>query len=402
MTRIVGYAGTGKTTVMAAVARELAADCVILAPTNKAAMVLREKGIEKAQTIHSLLYAPYEGEKLKKDKDGNIIYEIDKKGEFLRDVDTHEKVPVVIGKELVFGLKECVDLPKYAAVDEASMLDEEIMHDLEDAFESVILFGDGFQLPPIKGIEILNAGVPDIFLNEVHRVAFDNPIIRYATDIRNGNEPDIMDVACHEIKTCSVNNTKLYKSIVENDVQAISWRNETRHNVNEAIRRQKGYERYTLVDGEPIVACQSVHRLEGNHYDGRTKVLVMYNGQIVNVKNDYEANDDHFTSQIVRIDKLGAFAIWPFWNPNFFQLKDNNREWWQELNRRKAGHKKPIYGSNFDYAYCLTAHKAQGSEFKNVAIFDERNTITHANRENKQRWYYTAITRAKERILVVR
>ena len=53
---------------------------------------------------------------------------------------------------------------------------------------------------------------------------------------------------------------------------------------------------------------------------------------------------------------------------------------------------------DFDYGYALTVHKAQGSQWNNVVLFDE----SFAFKETRQRWLYTAITRAAERLTVVR
>jgi hypothetical protein len=52
----------------------------------------------------------------------------------------------------------------------------------------------------------------------------------------------------------------------------------------------------------------------------------------------------------------------------------------------------------FEFAYAVTCHKAQGSEFDFVIVFDE----SWAFNEEKNRWLYTAITRAKEKLLIVR
>uniref|UniRef100_UPI0035D076B3 ATP-binding domain-containing protein n=1 Tax=Bartonella sp. MU70NMGDW TaxID=3243561 RepID=UPI0035D076B3 len=53
---------------------------------------------------------------------------------------------------------------------------------------------------------------------------------------------------------------------------------------------------------------------------------------------------------------------------------------------------------DFDYGYALTVHKAQGSQWNNVVLFDE----SFAFREMYARWLYTGITRAAERLMIVR
>ena len=51
----------------------------------------------------------------------------------------------------------------------------------------------------------------------------------------------------------------------------------------------------------------------------------------------------------------------------------------------------------FTFGYCLTVHKAQGSQWDNVYLFDESFVF----REDRQRWLYTGVTRASEKITVV-
>ena len=66
------------------------------------------------------------------------------------------------------------------------------------------------------------------------------------------------------------------------------------------------------------------------------------------------------------------------------------------LHRFKAAHDEPI--CRFEFAYAITCHKAQGSEFDFVVLFDE----SWAFGEERNRWLYTAITRAKEKLLIIR
>ena len=54
--------------------------------------------------------------------------------------------------------------------------------------------------------------------------------------------------------------------------------------------------------------------------------------------------------------------------------------------------------SRFEFAYAITCHKAQGSEFDSVVVFDEGWLFG----EDRYRWLYTAITRAKKRLIIVR
>lgn len=66
------------------------------------------------------------------------------------------------------------------------------------------------------------------------------------------------------------------------------------------------------------------------------------------------------------------------------------------LHKFRVVSEEPI--CRFEFAYAITCHKAQGSEFDFVIVFDE----SWAFSEEKNRWLYTAITRAKEKLLIIR
>ena len=52
----------------------------------------------------------------------------------------------------------------------------------------------------------------------------------------------------------------------------------------------------------------------------------------------------------------------------------------------------------FDFGYALTVHKAQGSQWDNVMLFDE----SYAFGEHRDRWLYTGLTRAAKKLTIVR
>ena len=55
---------------------------------------------------------------------------------------------------------------------------------------------------------------------------------------------------------------------------------------------------------------------------------------------------------------------------------------------------KPL---TFDYGYCITCHKYQGSEYDKVLVFEE-----HLKDSQHARWLYTAATRAKKKLIIVK
>ena len=66
------------------------------------------------------------------------------------------------------------------------------------------------------------------------------------------------------------------------------------------------------------------------------------------------------------------------------------------LRRYKSVFDEPV--CRFEFAYAVTCHKAQGSEFDFVIVFDESWVFG----EEQARWLYTAITRAKEKLIIIR
>ena len=63
-------------------------------------------------------------------------------------------------------------------IDECSMVDAELARDLLSFGKPILVLGDPFQLPPVKGGGYFTESPPDVMLTEIHRQAEDNPIIR--------------------------------------------------------------------------------------------------------------------------------------------------------------------------------------------------------------------------------
>ena len=132
-------------------------DVVFAAFTGKAAHVMRGKGCRDAGTIHSLIYR-LRGE----DEDGPTFV--------LNDDSAAAKAAMIV-------------------IDECSMVDEEIGHDLLSFGMPILVLGDPAQLPPVAGGGFFTGAEPDVMLTEVHRQAADDPIIRLSMIVREGGAP---------------------------------------------------------------------------------------------------------------------------------------------------------------------------------------------------------------------
>ncbi len=190
-----GYAGTGKTTLIATLVQKLS-NWAVCAYTGKAANVLRRKGIAGAQTIHSTIYQPY-------DDNGEVYFDLIAPHNFVKD-----------------GF----------IVDEGSMVGKEIYEDLLSFGKPVIFVGDHGQLEPVSGDFNLMQN-PMYKLDKVHRNA--GEIAHFAEHLRFGRNPwDFKDREKVQIGTVhDIGNDHLLGTD-----QIICAYNKFRVNTNERIR----------------------------------------------------------------------------------------------------------------------------------------------------------------------
>jgi exodeoxyribonuclease V len=317
-----GLAGTGKTTVLAAAADRLKSQQpFIVAPTGKAASVLRRKTGIVATTLHRMLYMPVV------DDEGDLTFVLKRPPDGLRG--------------------------KVALVDEASMIGEQLAADLIGTGVTVIASGDPGQLPPVHAAPFFDQA--DFTLREIRRQAAGSPIIRQAHRVRSGhayeNDGDGFQV---------VDRRQAFNLLDWADV-VLCWRNRTRHRVNGVIRSLRGIDPNAApVAGEPLMCLEN-------------SPLGMMNGEVFKVR-DYSRT-------------------------GWIQLEDGPDGWikkpWLEW-RALSDEKQPRRRASFALGYASTVHKAQGSEWSNVLILDEFSG------SDRDRWLYTAITRASQAVRIVR
>ena len=371
-TCVSGYAGSGKSTLIKFIvnALELKDDQVAyVAYTGKAASVLRHKGCPNAMTAHKLLYYS------KRLPNGKFLY---------------RPRPSLDGDY------------KVIVVDEVSMLPKQLWDLLLSHGIYVLACGDPFQLPPIyKNQDNKILEHPHIFLDEIMRQAKESEIIRLTMDIREGKDPAYFKGnEVHIVKP---------KEVVDGMLnwadQIITGTNKKRAEINKYMRDAAGRGLSPEV-GDKVIClrnCWDIVDSAGENalINGTTGILKefarkemfypipegnLYRRGITVLKSSIVTdNGEQFDD--VLVDYLAVTT-------NKKSLTDAQE---YQIYRNKEVHgTEPI---EFNYGYAITCHRAQGSQWDKVMVFEEKfpyEKIEHA------RWLYTACTRAAQKLVLVR
>ncbi|MCZ0811541.1 AAA family ATPase [Roseovarius sp. EGI FJ00037] len=427
---VIGKAGSGKTLLLAALFRaleEAGVDVVsgdwegrrrrdrrtlaILAPTNKAASVLRMRGVP-ATTIHRILYTPvYHPEYAKiaewlagngerPDIEGLSEEALNRALAFFQ---SNRSIPGALaaaglrGSDFITGWTRREEPLDIGFVDEASMLDDRQFEDLKEIFPNLLLFGDPAQLAPVKqsGSMVFDAlpAPAKLELHRIHRQDADNPILDLAHAL---GDPE---VDFHRFETLVQEAARRDDRVqwaqrVEVDLMARSpvlvWRNATRIRLIHAFRAVHGAPDDALLEGEPLI-CDGIE-LPIKH---RKKRL------------DLEARGLIKGAQVIYLG--------PGNKPGFSRLhvigaEDPRVSAASIVKIEKPDEKEPFIpfaarmGATFLHGAAVTIHKAQGSQWRDVQVFAPDLAIaarmgrSEAGQPLWKRLAYVAITRAEERL----
>jgi len=430
---VMGKAGSGKTLLLAHLYNALAEAGVemisgdyesrrrrdkrtlaILAPTNKAASVLRMRGVP-ATTIHRILYTPvydpeYEriaewlaGEIERPAVEGLTDEALTRAQEFYQN---NKSIPGALaaaglrGSDFITGWKRRENPLDIGFVDEASMLDDRQFDDLKEIFPTLIVFGDPAQLAPVNqsGNMVFDtlSEPRKLTLERVHRQTQDSPILDLAHALADPQlefhdfEQMIQDVAQRDERV-------QWGQRVEVDLMARSpvlvWRNATRIRLIQAFRTVYGASDDSLLPGEPLI-CDGIE-LPMKHRKKRI---------------DLEARGLIKGAQVIYLG--------PGRKPGFSRLhvvgaEDPQLSAASIVKIEKPDEEEPFIpfaarmGATFLHGAAVTIHKAQGSQWDTVQAFAPdiytaaRMGRTEAGTPLWKRLAYVAITRAQERLVWV-
>ncbi|MTH65125.1 AAA family ATPase [Paracoccus shanxieyensis] len=432
---VIGKAGSGKTLLLAQLTAALKAAGVeivsgdyegkkrkerrtvaILAPTNKAAFVLRTRGVP-ATTIHRILYTPvydpdYEriadwltgaGERpvVEGVIEGLTDAALDRAKAFY---DQHASIPGALaaaglrGSDFIRGWKRREDGLDIGLIDESSMLDEKQFDDLREIFPLLILFGDPAQLAPVgqSGEMVFDrlAASQKLMLNRVHRQTTDSPILDLAHALADpaldfaGFERMVQDAARRDERV-------VWAERVESDLMAQSpvlvWRNATRIKLIQAFRTAYGAPGDALLPGEPLI-CDGLelplkHRKKRIDLEARGLIK---GAQVVYLGPGRKPGFSRLHVVGAEDPRLSAASIVKI------EMPDVEEPFIPFAARM---------GATFLHGAAVTIHKAQGSQWPDVQVFaPDISAAAWSNRTEAgvplwKRLTYVAITRAQERLL---
>jgi len=235
------------------------------------------------------------------------------------------------------------------------------------------VLGDPGQLPPISGGGFFTEHEPDILLEEVHRQARDNPIIDLAQTVREGREVMYGDYGS---TARVIGKSDVTADLVLDADQVLVGTNRTRRRYNNRLRELKGFDGLLPASGDKLVCLRNDTAkglLNGSLWQVTSAPRTVKSSMTLLIRSEDEGVER--VSAKVKVLK------------QVFEEPDTDIPW--QLKRRH---------DDFDFGYALTVHKAQGSQWDDVVLFDE----SFAFREHRQRWLYTAITRAAENLTIVK
>jgi exodeoxyribonuclease-5 len=413
-----GYAGTGKTSIMAALVKalgELQQSIVLLAPTGRAAKVLAHYAQKPAYTIHKYIY--------RQNKLGVDAFSLSD--------NLHKHTLFIVDEaSMISGQR---DNPTFGT---GVLLQDLIKYVYAGEGCSMLLLGDDAQLPPV-GSELSPAldvsyllgyglEITSYTLTQVARQALDSGILSNATAIREQishpqqafnyqytsdfqlfNGSDFIDLL-----------EQAYKEVGAEETIILTRTNRRTNLYNQGVRARILWKEDAISAGDRLMITKNNY-FWTKDYEG---IPFLANGdmmEIVRLRNWREMYGFHFVDASLRAidyDWEIDLILWldtlttdsPEINQQLHrQLFERISEDYPELQRNRKKLVETIYESPYynalqiRFAYAITCHKAQGGQWKRVFI-DPSNIPTEERDTSYYRWLYTAITRARETIYLLK
>jgi exodeoxyribonuclease-5 len=347
-----GPAGSGKTTVAAHILAAMATTTQALAPTNRAAKILRNKGVHNAMTIHKVLFIPTPW-------CWTQNHTIDKSCE---GKDSHQHgVRFFKREDPPLGVR-CF------TIDEASMVGDRIARDIAMFKIPTLVIGDPYQLPPVGDAAGYTTDLPGVELDSMHRFDSLSDIGKLANIIRLSSG---LSEWKDKIPYVGFEDRDKYDLI-------LAWRNETRWQIINTLRSIRGLDLDTPQVGDRLLSVANCYEIGVLNADEFTVVGEPY-------------PSTHLGAWNIPTQEKGVIPAWKIGFRDF-----EGEKWAAQQSRHKGSAIAALTWSE-----CMTVHKAQGGEWENVLVVDDLEWMDRTLRNEPgsvNTWAYTAVTRASKQV----
>ena len=420
-----GYAGTGKTTLVASLVRSLEGyriKTVLLAPTGRAAKVMASYSGASAFTIHKKIY-----------RQRKVVEGF---GEFSLDRNLHRNTLFIVDEASMIS-NQSLDLSAFGS---GRLLDDLITYVYSSPGCRLVLIGDDAQLPPVgfdqsdalrsEYLERYGMKVESATLTEVVRQAGDSGILHNATRLRELLSRESLPKSLPQLDIkgfpdiCQVTGESLleelersYASVGTGETMVVCRSNKLANRYNKGIRdRILSYEEDIRLGDLIMVVRNNYHWLKDS-----PEIDFIANGDILEVVRTHKGRDLydlHFRDLTLRFTDYREmeFEARVMLDALYSETPALDREQmrnffaavaldYQHMKGKKhktdAIREDPYFNAlQIKFSYAVTCHKAQGGQWKHVFIDQGYISEETADREY-YRWLYTAITRATEKVFLV-
>lgn len=418
-----GYAGTGKTSLIAALVKALSGlrvRTILLAPTGRAAKVMSRYAGAKAYTIHKKIY------RQKSLASENASFSLDYNKE----------------KGAVFIVDEASMLSNFSpdgSVFGSGQLLEDLIAYIRKGIDCrLIVIGDSAQLPPVghDGSPALDPqkmsvyGTADaVLLDDVVRQEADSGILFNATLVRCMLEAGIIDIPLFDTSFGDVEAVDggdileaiqgAYDRYGMQETIVITRSNKRANRFNEAIRRHVLFAEEEIGSGDMLMVVKNnyhyTEREEGCGVDfianGDTALLKrirkfedFYGFRFAQARLSFPDYDDLELECEILLDTLGSDSPSLTREQSsrlFFAVAEDYADVPSKAKRYKQVRENPYFNAmQVKFAYAVTCHKAQGGQWRCVFV-DKMLFGDEQISRDLLRWLYTAITRATEKLYFI-
>lgn len=426
-----GYAGTGKTTVLAAVIasmREFRTRCVLLAPTGRAAKVLSSYAGQPAFTIHKHIYRQ---KAVGGDGFGQFSLYVNKDKDTLFIVDEVSLIGIDGGQQAgaVFG--------------SGNLLEDLVSFVRSGAGCRLILVGDSAQLPPV-GLDASPAlsedymkmigGVTFASLTTVVRQQKESGILYNATMIRQlltelEYGPGVMDLCDLGLETEAFDDverigggeliekiTDAYSVYGEDDTVILCRSNRRAVKYNLGVRATVQFKEERLVRDDKLMIVKNCYQF----VEGIKNLDYIANGDIAKLVKISKYEDryglhfaearlsfpDYDDQEIVAkviLDTLESESASLTYEQSNMLYQGVNEDYAHITSKKKryeAVREDRYYNAlQLKYANAVTCHKSQGGQWR--CVFIDNAFWQEELTPDDLKWLYTAMTRATEKVYLV-